>query len=568
MLDLSSFNCLGESLRKVTKKFKPHTAIIEANRDRENGRWTYDQFQVEAERVAALLQDHALQPGDRCAILMSNQSKWVFSATGAFWTGAILVPLDYKLTAFEQIGLLEHAKPKMLITEWPFWVRFQKEEKSFPKNIKVFVTEAPSDAKLNGAKRWEEKTKASYKFISRKRDDVACIIYSSGTGGRAKGCMLTHENYLSQLEILSELYPITSEERYFSIIPTNHAIDFVVGFLYVALNGATIVYQRTLRPEFLASTMKRYGITCMTLVPMLLKGIERKLRERLNSLPFLKQKLVFSLIALNKLLTKRKPNHAISKRLLKPIHDQFGGNLWVFLAGGAYVEPATAKFFYDLGIPVAIGYGLTEAGSTLSVNVLKDLRFDSVGKAVPRTELEIRNKNNSGIGEVWVKGPTVMKGYFNDPDLTKETIVDGWLRTGDLGFVDDSGHLHLVGRTKNMIVTEGGKNIYPEDLEITFEDLSESAEHCVFATNFVWPSGRISQEHLMIVVRPNEKTKVDALAKDIRKRNQRLADYKRLSGFVVWEKEFPRTASMKVKREALAEQIRKELDRRNAIKSI
>ena len=223
------------------------------------------------------------------------------------------------------------------------------------------------------------------------------------------------------------------------------------------------------------------------------------------------------------------------------------------------MDRRSAEFFYDLGLPVAIGYGLTEAGTVLTVNDLKPFRADTVGKAVPGTTIELRDVNSEGVGEVWATGPTVMKGYLEAPDLTAETIIDGWLKTGDLGTIDVAGHLRLVGRAKNMIVTEGGKNIYPEDVEAAFDDLEDVEEHCVFAANFIWPTGKLTGEQLIVVLRAKSgvlRAQLEGpVLEEIRRRNRKLMDFKRVSAYVIWADEFPRTASLKLKRAVLAKEI-------------
>jgi len=222
------------------------------------------------------------------------------------------------------------------------------------------------------------------------------------------------------------------------------------------------------------------------------------------------------------------------------------------------------QFFYDLGISVANAYGLTEGCMGLTVNDLKPFRADTVGKPLPGIELRILNPDADGIGEVAIRSKTVMSGYLNEPELTAETIVDGWLMTGDLGKLDPAGHLQLFGRKKNMIVTEEGKNIYPEDIETVFESLPVK-EFCVFAANYIWPKRSMVGEQLVLVVHlePGQ-TYTDDLRRDISARNNRLLNYKRIHGVVLCEEDYPRTASLKIKRNALAERLAK-LDRASAI---
>ena len=557
MLTLRRINSVGEAIRDTIVTHKTNVALIEADRHRENGRWTYRDLRREAERLGALLQAHGFAAGDRCAILMQNQSKWIFTALGAFWSGAVLVPVDYKLTAREQLALVQHCKPKVLVTEYSTWLTLRKEPQAALERTLVLVTEAPAGADLGKALRWETAPGGAFRLVERTRDDLATIVYSSGTAGTPKGCMLTHDNYLEQAEILGRLFPIEEEDRYFSVLPTNHAIDFMVGFIMPLLFGAAIVHQRTLRPQFIRASMKEYEISHIALVPTILENLRKRIRERLDELPDWQRRVVDSLTKVNEWVTAREPRHDVSRWLLKPIHDVMGGKLRMIFAGGTFIDRELAEFFYRLGIPVVIGYGLTEASTVVTVNDLEPFRGDTVGKPVPGVEVEIRDANEEGVGEVWVRGRTVMRGYLDAPELTAEAIVDGWLRTGDLGSLDVAGHLRLVGRAKNMIVTAGGKNIYPEDIEASFDDLPGCEEHCVFAANFIWPTGKMTGEELVIVVRPEDDANVEAMVEELERRNLRLPDFKRLSGYVVRNEDFPATASLKIKRNVLAEELRK-----------
>jgi long-chain acyl-CoA synthetase len=341
-----------------------------------------------------------------------------------------------------------------------------------------------------------------------------------------------------------------------------------VGFIGPFVCGATVVHLRTLRPEYLKDAFPRFKITYASVVPMVLKAIEAGLRAKFSELPQFRRWVLHRLIAVNRFLTRSQPRPAVSRMLLPQIHQAFGGQLLALITGGAFAEPTTLQFFYDLGIPVANGYGLTEAGTAVTVNDLKPFRADTVGKPLPGVELRILDPNVDGIGQVAVRSKTVMKGYLNDPSLTAEVLADGWLLTGDLGRLDSTGHLQLFGRLKNMIVTEGGKNIYPEDIECAFAGLAVK-EYCVFAANYVWKQQTLFGEQLMLVLRLNPGSEMtSALLQDLRSRNRSLANFKRLSGYVLWDADFPRTASLKIKRDVLAEQIAARLDRNVALREL
>src|SRR5947208_4904371 len=287
MLDLDQHQSLGSALREALDHWPNETCLIESDRDRERTRLTYSDFKQMALPLARALQDAEFNEGERAAIIMTNQSKWLISAYAIFHAGGVLVPLDYKLSASEQLQLLAHSKAKFLIIEYYLWRALtQAPEFRNHKLQKILVTEAPLGADLGQATRWEEfRRKGDPLFVARKREDVACIVYSSGTGGRSTGCVLTHEMYLEQCKALTAWYPFWPGVRYLSILPTNHAIDFMVGFIGPFVCGACVVHLRTLRPEFVRDAFVRYKITYETLLPMIIKNLERGLRGNLQALP-------------------------------------------------------------------------------------------------------------------------------------------------------------------------------------------------------------------------------------------------------------------------------------------
>ncbi|MGC1905468.1 MAG: AMP-binding protein [Candidatus Acidiferrum sp.] len=559
MLDLAKYQSIGAALKDALETFAGEVCLIEADREREKERLTYREFALRGHPLARTLQDAGFAAGARAAIVMTNQSKWLISAYAIFFRGGVLVPLDYKLTPDEQWQLLAHSGASVLVTEYPIWRQLVVSAgRAAATNLKsIYVTEVPANAELSGAQRWESALEATTEptFLPRTRKDLATIVYSSGTGGRPKGCMMLHENYLEQCVALTSLYPFAPGFRYLSILPTNHAIDFMVGFFGPFICGAAVVHLRTLRPEFVREAFVKYKVTYVSLVPLVLKNLQKGLQARFDALTPGKRRVFNLLVAVNKALTKSQPRLGLSRRLLGQVHAAFGGELRAIIVGGAFTEPQTLQFFYDLGIPVANGYGLTEAGTAITVNDLHPFRADTVGKPLPGMEVRIVDAGADGIGEIDVRSKTVMSGYLNEPELTAETIVDGWLKTGDLGRFDSTGHLQLFGRKKNMIVTEEGKNIYPEDIEAVFDSLPVK-EFCVFAANYIWPQRSLVGEQLVLVIHLEPGLVfTEELRKNISFLNGRLLNYKRIHGIVVLDEDFPRTASLKIKRNVLAERL-------------
>jgi len=558
MLDLSKYSSLGEALHDALETWPREVCLYESDRGQEKERITYREFKERALPLAKGLQESGFGPGDRAAIVMTNQSKWLISAYAIFHRGGTLVPLDYKLKPEEQWKLAKHSGASILITEYPIWRQLSsaRGRVDAEKIGTVLVTEAPANAELSGAMRWEAvRSAGEAKIVSRTREDLACIVYSSGTGGIPKGCMMTHGNYLEQCVALTTWYPFWPGVKYLSILPTNHAIDFMVGFIGPFTCGAAVVHLRTLRPEFVREAFPKYQITYVSLVPLVLKNLQKGLQARFDELPASKRRAFELLRKVNMVLTKNRPMRPLSRLLLKQVHAALGGHIEAIIVGGAFTEPQTLQFFYDLGLPVANGYGLTEAGTAVTVNDLKPFRADTVGKPLPGMEVRILNPDGDGIGQVAVRSKTVMAGYLNGPDLTAETIVNGWLMTGDMGRFDRTGHLQLFGRKKNMIVTEEGKNVYAEDIEQAFDGLPVK-EFCVFAANYVWPSRSMVGEQLVLVIHLEPgKTFSDELKQEIAARNNKLINYKRIHGVVIYDEDFPLTASLKIIRVALAERL-------------
>ncbi|MGB6595917.1 MAG: AMP-binding protein, partial [Candidatus Acidiferrum sp.] len=337
MLDLSKYQSIGAALKDALDEFSSEVCLIEADREREKERLTYREFKDRAHPLAKALQDAGFAGGERASIIMTNQSKWLISAYAIFHAGGVLVPLDYKLTPDEQWQLLKHSGAKVLITEYPIWRQLSvAARRSEAANVRtILVTEAPQNADLAGAQRWEEfRASGEPTFVPRKRQDVACIVYSSGTGGRPKGCMMTHENYLEQCVALTSLYPFSPGVRYLSILPTNHAIDFMVGFFGPFICGAAVVHLRTLRPEYVREAFSKYKIAYVSLVPLVLKNLQKGLQARFDELPAGRRKIFNALVAINKAFTKSRPRLGLSRRLLKRVHDPFGGELRTIIVGG------------------------------------------------------------------------------------------------------------------------------------------------------------------------------------------------------------------------------------------
>ncbi len=556
MIRVHRHQCLGELLDDALATYPSDDALIEVDRDRELARLTYAQLRDASDRVRGWLDAAGLEPGQRVAFLAANQSAWIAAATGVLRAGLTIVPLDPRLTPEEQAALIRHAHAAALVVDDVLLARLEQALGDDTPGAILTLGQAGAAPGSRGVTRYTDLPSAPWRpHVPARREDVAAIVYSSGTGGSPKGCLLPHRAYLAQYEALADTFTWRRGDRYLSILPSNHAIDFMTGFLAALGTGSTVIHLRTLRPDAILSAMRRYRVTQLSVVPLVLTAFARALDHRLAEASPAAQTALTALTALHRTLTPRAPHKTLAKWLLKPVHDAFGGELRMIFCGGAFTDPALAARFADLGLPVAIGYGLTEATTVVTVNDLRPFRADTVGAPVPGVEVRIAEPGADGVGEVQVRGDTVFLGYLHAPEATAAAFTDdGWLRTGDLGWMDASLHLHLVGRRKNLIVTPGGKNVYPEDVEHAFSDL-DAEELALFAEDYVFPKrGHLGAERLLLVVRGTG----DAarLAREVALRNRRLPDHKRAGALLVTDAPFPRTTSLKVKRDALAAHLR------------
>lgn len=524
---------LGAAFERACEQHADRIAVVELDRGVETLRYTYGELGAEARRFAALLADAGFTTSDRLAIVLPNQARWIASAIGALWAGGALVPIDARLFAQEQATLIAYVRPRALVTTRE---RYEALRAELSRDVRVFLVDEAS---------WSAPAEPRAR---RARDGTATIVFSSGTGGGApKGCVLSDDVYLGQARMLGAAFRVGVTDRYLSVLPTSHTTDFTMGFVLPLLFGASIVYEKTPRPEALSHAMRTYGVTYTALVPRLLRHFETKMRPMLAAVPDIERRI-------EALRDEPLRPGALPDWLAAIVEPIFGARLRLVLAGGAFVDPRLAEFFADVGVRIGVGYGLTEAGAVVAVGDPRAPHFDGAYVLLPGVEAEVREAGPDGFGAIWVRTPSLMRSYYRAPELTGRTLVDGWLFTGDVGRLDDTGRLVLVGRAKNMIVTEGGKNVYPEDVEGAFAALEGCAELCVLAERYIWPQHDLQNERLIVVVRPT--SEAARFVAELERRNRALPAYKRVGGYLVWPRPFPTTGSLKPRRDRLAAELR------------
>ena len=377
------------------------------------------------------------------------------------------------------------------------------------------------------------------------------IIYTSGTTGNPKGVEISYNNITSQLEDLGyALSEILGDKKVtvLSILPMNHLFEMTVGFCTFLNFGFSVYYTQSLKPKDILGIMTEKKVEFMIVVPAFLKLLKTGIEAELKNAPKATQ------IAFNAMyhIAKFIPFYCVKKILFKKIHDKFGGNFIGCISGGAPLDVAVGRFFERIGIKVYQGYGLSETSPVVSVNTDKRSVLASVGRPLKHFEARIDKQT----GELQLKGPSVMKGYHNQPELTAEVIdEDGWLHTGDIAKIDKDGHIYITGRIKNMIVLAGGKKVFPEEVESVIEKSEYLAECCVMGIHRSFGAKDGTEEVVAIVV-PKEdlykkysEEEIDKLVKnDIKTLSTQLTQYKRPSSVIIKKEPLPRTTTRKVKR--------------------
>jgi long-chain acyl-CoA synthetase len=391
-------------------------------------------------------------------------------------------------------------------------------------------------------------------------DSLAVLIFTSGTTGTSKAVMLSHNNIISNIRSFEPVIKLGENDAMVSIIPMHHTFEGTCGFLYPLYCGAAVHYPPSLKPNDLQRTLKSSGVTCVIAVPLLFEKLLRGVHRKVARSP-MPTRILFSTISGIASLSK-----FARKRLFAKVRREMGlETLKYAVAGGAALPAKVAKGLERLGIPILQGYGLTESSPVISVNPLGNPKNDSAGPPIPGVEVKIDEPDETGIGEIAVRGANVMLGYYENKEATDEVLKDGWLYTGDLGHIDKDGYLYITGRMKSIIVTQTGKNIYPEEIEeklIKSEWIKE-----VLVVPRIDPETK--KEQICAIIHPNyelleehsiskgitlAEEDIQSIYKDEVKRcNEGLSAYKKITRFEIREEEFPKTTTNKIKRHLFIE---------------
>lgn len=544
-------------LDKNTKLYGERIALGKRNRYG----WkelTYKGLSLLTKQFASyLITDLQMQKGERLAILSESMPEMGACVFASVISGMVTVPLDNKLTIYELESILSSCEPAVLAVSQANLDKGLELQKRIPSIKHIVIMDEPTfDSKYPSL--YSLPTGRECKWRHRSLRDTALIIYTSGTTGAPKGVQTTFGNMTCQVWGMSKILPeILPHENVnlLSILPMNHLFELTVGFSTFLNRGSSIFYPQSLKPKDVLGDMREKKIDFMIVVPAFMKLLKNTIEAEIRILPEDEKILFEKSYAAAEYIT----DYSIRRQLFRSILAKFGGNFYGFITGGAPLDPSVGEFFERIGIKVFQCYGLSETSPIISVDRGDDRKLMSVGLVLDSYDAKI----DPETGELLVKGPSVMKGYYKNPEKTAEVLEeDGWLHTGDIGEFDSDGRLYITGRIKNMIVLSGGKKVFPEEVESVLEQNPNFAEVCVFGATRT-SGAKDGTEEIMTVIVPTE----EVLAKypdesdlqafighEVKNLSVQLAPYKRPVNIVVRKEPFPRTATRKVKRNVVKEQ--------------
>jgi long-chain acyl-CoA synthetase len=508
---------------------------------------TYDQLKGKVESVMALLEKYSVQKGDKVAILSVGMPNWGAVYLAVTSMGAVVVPVLNDFTAGEISNVLIHSGAKLIFVS----SALESKIADFNSDVLSAVVSTEDFSILSGFNGAiyapEMKPVKEYQVAE---EDVAAIIYTSGTTGKSKGVVLTHKNICFTAEQVLTIQHVVETDVFLSILPLSHTYEQTLGLILPLFNGASIYYlHKAPTPSVLLPALEVVKPTTMLTVPLIMEKIY-----------FGKIAPTFNKSKVLSLLYHTAPGRRFFNRLAgKKLYKTFGGRLRFFGIGGAKLNPTVEQFLIDAGFPYAIGYGLTETAPMLAGTKVGSTKLGTAGPAMQGVILKIHNPDPvTGEGEVWARGDNVMKGYFNEPQMSAEVLTpDGWFRTGDLGTMDKNNFLSIKGRLKNMIVSSSGENIYPEEIESVINDFSHVIESLV-----VQQKGKLvamvhvnieelQTKYQTIKKEYSEKAEqmIDEYLEEVRRYvNSKVNKFSQVQLVVYQPEPFQKTATLKIKR--------------------
>lgn len=557
LFEVPTVDSIQDMILQSSKKFGTKLALEDLNPTPIN-RLTYHELLEYILRFGAALTNLGIKERTHIAVIGDNRVQWALGYLTAMCFNMVIIPIDKNLTSNEILNIIYESDAEGIIFSGNF-AGMLAEGKSYNKNLKFFIcmdeTREDKDFLFMADLIRNTKLQDDPYLPPINSDELAEIIFTSGSLGRAKGVMLSQKNLASNLMAMVSMIKIDEKDRFLSVLPMHHTYECTCGLLCPMFSGASAHYARSLKT--IVDDLQNVKATILLGVPLLYDKMFRRVvklikEDKVKSIivpPLVKLTSFLAMIGLKQ----------IKKKIFHEMHEKFGGAVRLFIAGGAAPDPLVAKGLREFGFTFIQGYGLTETSPILALNRVDNFKDDAAGLPLPNVQIKINNQDANGSGEIWAKAPSVMIGYYKNEKATSDAFTNGWFKTGDIGFIDEDGFVHINGRMKNVIISKSGKNVFPEEIEDVLTRSPFILECLVFGEEDNKQGEIISAQIVVDAdmfielaqldnVQINDDLLQQTIAAEIEKANKQLAGYKQIKKFYIREKEFEKTTTQKIKR--------------------
>ena len=566
--ETTNYKTIKEIFNRSIKEFRDRPFILEKLEHKEPYKtFTYKDFGEDVIGLGTAMIKLLNQKDKRIIIIGETQYDWYISYMAILCGVGIAVPVDRELPLNELENIVKRSKATAIIYS-PKKADDIKRVKEKVPEVEYFI-EMKSEKEINGkdvgikslienGKRIVASGDNSFMKISIDPEEFKVLLFTSGTTSNSKGVMLCNRNLAENMNAVNSYVKLYPTDRFFSVLPLHHTYESTIGFLLPLSLGCSIAVCEGLR--YIVPNLQEAKPTSVLAVPLLVESIYKKINETIKKSH--KDKLVNSMIKITNGL--KTVGIDVKRKVFKEIHDNLGGNIRIIVSAAAPIDKKVGNWLENIGITFLQGYGLTETAPISALTPEYRPMVGSAGKAIVQADIKVKDPNENGEGEIMIKTPTLMLGYYEDEEETKKAITaDGYFHSGDIGYIDEEGYIFITGRSKNVIVTQNGKNIYPEEIEMLIEKIDEVKEVMVYGKS---PEGndakRKDEKELIITARVipdvekikelhgeiSEKTIYDIIWKKIKDINKKLTSYKAVKSLEIKEGEFEKTSTMKIKR--------------------
>ena len=566
--ETTNYKTVKEFFTKSINEFAERPCILEKPDHKEPYKtFTYKEFGDDVIALGTAMIKLLNLKDKRVIIIGETQYDWYISYMAMLCGVGIAVPVDRELPLNELENVVRRSRASAIIYSPKKEDDIKKIKETMPE-VEYYI-EMKSDKDLNGkdvginylidnGKRIVNSGDNSFMEIEIDPEEFKVLLFTSGTTSNSKGVMLCNRNLAENINAVNAYVKIYPTDRFFSVLPLHHTYESTIGFLVPIAIGCSIAVCEGLR--YIVPNLQEAKPTAVLTVPLLVESIYKKINETIKKSH--KEKLVNSMIHITNGL--KTVGIDIKKKVFKEIYDNLGGNIRIIVSAAAPIDKKVGNWLEDIGILFLQGYGLTETAPIAALTPDYKPMVGSAGKAVVQAQIRVDNPNENGEGEIMIKSPTLMLGYYEDEEATREAIEpDGYFHSGDVGYINEDGFIYITGRSKNVIVTQNGKNIYPEEIEMLLDKIPEIKEVMVYGKA---PEGeeakRKDDKELIITARViPDKEKIEELHgnisdeevkkiiwEQIKQVNKKLTSYKAVKSLELKEGEFEKTSTMKIKR--------------------